>query len=72
MVYSFCTLWTLVLIVALIAAVIHQVRYQKSGNQLNLQREVMKLEEQNQRLEINLATTQKEYKTYREWVHTWR
>jgi hypothetical protein len=72
MAYSFCTLWTLVLIVALIAGVVHQVRYQDSADQLNLQHHVNALERHNQELETVLETTRQEYETYREWVHTWR
>ena len=43
MVLSFATLWTLVLIIALIATLIHQTNYQKSASQLNLQQKVASL-----------------------------
>jgi len=40
MVLSFATLWTLVLIIALIATLIHQTNYQDSASQLNLEWEI--------------------------------
>ena len=40
MVLSFSTLWTLVLIIALIATLIHQTNYQDSASQLNLEWEI--------------------------------
>ena len=65
MLYSFGTLWTLVLIVALVAAVIHQTQYQGSPSEVKLKSHVYILERQNQ----ELAT---EYEHYREWVRSWR
>jgi len=72
MVYSFCTLWTLVLIVALIGAVIHQVRFQDSPGQLKLEHEIKKLELENQNLTIKLETEVKEHELYRQWLFSWR
>ena len=43
MVLSFATLWTLVLIIALIATLIHQSNYQDSASQLTLQQKVASL-----------------------------
>jgi uncharacterized protein (DUF58 family) len=59
MAYSFGTLWTLVLIAALVAALIHQVRYQDSPGQLKLEAKIMILERQATDLET-------EYYQYRQ------
>jgi hypothetical protein len=48
--YSFGTLWTVVLIIALIATIIHQVRFQDSATHLHLKFEVTTLESQNAQL----------------------
>ena len=45
MLLTFGTLWTALLIIALIAGLIHQVTYQKSGTQLHLERQVSELTE---------------------------
>ena len=58
MVYSFGTLWTLVLIVALVAAVVHQVRFQDSSTELHLNRQVRSLEFQNQGLASTLRESE--------------
>ena len=47
MAYSFGTLWTLVLIVALVAAIIHQVNFQDSGTEILLVHQVQTLESKN-------------------------
>tara|TARA_R110000824_G_scaffold27028_1_gene92301 strand:- start:325 stop:546 length:222 start_codon:yes stop_codon:yes gene_type:complete len=57
--YSFATLWTLVLIAALVAALIHQVRFQDSPGQLKLEAKIMTLERQATDLEA-------EYYQYRQ------
>ena len=57
--YSFATLWTLVLIAALVAALIHQVRFQDSPGQLKLEAKIMTLERQATDLET-------EYYQYRQ------
>jgi uncharacterized protein YlxW (UPF0749 family) len=79
MAYSFCTLWTLVLIVGLIAAVIHQAKFQASPTQSHLTAQINMLEQKNARLEENfkqlkltLKTTQTEYDNYQRWVMSWR
>jgi hypothetical protein len=48
--YSFGTLWTVVLIIALIATIIHQVHFQDSPAELHLKFEVTSLESQNAQL----------------------
>ena len=72
MAYSFGTLWTLVLIVALVATIIHQVNFQASPSKLNLDHQVetlestvQELETQNQDLALSLNKTQKEYFWFR-------
>ena len=72
MLYSFGTLWTLVLIVALVATVIHQAKFQDSPGELNLNHEVMTLELQNQRLGDSLDQQARKHAAYREWVISWR
>ena len=47
MAYSFGTLWMLVLIVALVAAIIHQVNFQDSGTEIALVHKVQTLESKN-------------------------
>jgi len=47
MAYSFGTLWMLVLIVALVAAIIHQVNFQDSGTEILLVHQVQTLESTN-------------------------
>ena len=58
--YSFITLWTVVLIIALIASIIHQIRFQDSATHLNLNREVASLEFQNAQLEGSLYKREQE------------
>lgn len=54
MAYSFAGLWAVVLIIALVASIIHQVRFQDSAAELHLQRAVSSLEFQNRGLEVFL------------------
>ena len=61
MAYSFGTLWTLVLIVALVATIIHQAKFQDSPSELKLKTQVRALEGE-------LKQTKHEYATYRERV----
>ena len=58
--YSFITLWTVVLIIALIASIIHQIRFQDSATHLHLNREVASLEFQNAQLEGSLYKREQE------------
>ena len=71
MLYSFGTLWTLVLIVALVAALIHQTKYQGSPAEVNLKSQVYMLELKNQRLSDSLDQQATEYAAYRRWVMSW-
>ena len=66
MVYSFCTLWTLVLIVAIIATIIHQTRFQDSPSQLKLKSEVIILERQNSDLQLKIKLLENDFFTYRQ------
>ena len=77
--YSFVTLWTVVLIIALIATLIHQVNFQDSAKELHLNFQVATLESnnqelgfQNQRLQNSLDQSEIKYYTYRQWVMSWR
>jgi len=70
--YSFGTLWTLALIIALVATVIHQAKFQDSATELNLNHQVKTLELQNQRLGVSLDREIKEHAAYRKWVKSWR
>ena len=72
MAYSFCTLWTLVLIIGLAAAIIHQVRFQNSATELHLNWQVRSLELDNQGLRDSLEQSEIKYDNYREWVLSWR
>ena len=54
MVYSFAGLWTLVLVIALVAAVVHQVRFQDSTTHMNLSHQLHNLRFDNQDLESTL------------------
>ena len=45
MLLTFATLWTVLLIIALVATLIHQVNYQKSGEQIHLERQLSELTE---------------------------
>ena len=71
MLYSFGTLWTLVLIVALVAALIHQIKYQGSPSEVKLETHVYMLELQNQRLSDSLDQQATEHAAYRRWVMSW-
>jgi hypothetical protein len=71
LVYSFGTLWTLVLIVALVATVIHQSKFQDSAAELNLNHQIYNLERQNQRLSDSLDQQAMEHAAYRQWVSPW-
>ena len=72
MLYSFASLWTLVLVIALVATVIHQVRFQDSATELHLNRQVRSLEFNNQGLSNSLDQSEIKYDTYRQWVMSWR
>ena len=58
--YSFVTLWTVVLIIAIIATIIHQVRFQDSATHLHLNWEVASLESQNTQLKSSLYKREQE------------
>ena len=45
MLLTFATLWTVLLIIALIATLIHQVKYQESTEQIHLERQLSQLTE---------------------------
>jgi hypothetical protein len=68
MAYSFGTLWTLVLIVALVAAIINQIKFQGSPSELKLNIQLQILEIQKTKLEISLHATKQEYSSYRRTV----
>ena len=72
MVYSFASLWTVVLVIALVASIIHQVRFQDSATELHLNWEVRSLEFQNQGLHDSLDQSEIKYDNYRQWVMSWR
>jgi hypothetical protein len=72
MAYSFATLWTLALIIALVATVIHQAKFQDSATELNLNHQVRILELENQRLGDSLNQQKIKYDDYRRWVKSWR
>ena len=61
MAYSFATLWTLVLIVGLVAAIIHQ----NSRAELNLNHQI-------HNLQFDLDQQIIKHDAYREWVMSWR
>ena len=72
MAYTFATLWTLALIIALVATVIHQAKFQDSATELNLNHQVKTLELQNQRLGDSLDQQKIKYDDYRKGVKSWR
>jgi hypothetical protein len=79
MLYSFGTLWTVVLVIALVAAIIHQVRFQDSATEIHLNWEVRSLEFDkrglefdNQKLRDSLDQSEIKYDNYRQWVLSWR
>ena len=72
MLYSFATLWTVVLVIALVAAIIHQVRFQDSSTEIHLNWEVRSLEIDNQELRNSLEQSEIKYDNYRQWVMSWR
>ena len=72
MVYSFAGLWTLVLVIALVAAVVHQVRFQDSTTHVNLSHQLHNLQFENQKLSNSLEQSEIKYDNYRQWVMSWR
>ena len=72
MAYSFGTLWTVVLVIALVATIVHQVRFQDSATELHLNRQMRSLEFQNQGLHDSLDQSEMKYDNYRQWVMSWR
>ena len=54
MLYSFGTLWTAALVIALVATIIHQSRFQDSPTHIHLNYQVHNLRFDNQRLESTL------------------
>ena len=72
MAYSFGTLWTVVLVIGLVAAIIHQVRFQDSSTEIHLNWQVRSLEIDNQGLQNSLDQSEMKYDDYRQWVLSWR
>ena len=72
MAYSFGTLWTVALVIALVATIVHQVRFQDSATELHLNRQMRSLEFQNQGLHDSLDQSEMKYDNYRQWVMSWR
>ena len=72
MAYSFGTLWTVVLVIALVATIVHQVRFQDSATHMNLSHQVHNLRFDNQELKNSLDQSEIKYDNYRQWVLTWR
>jgi hypothetical protein len=72
MAYSFGTLWTVVLVIALVASIVHQVRFQDSATEIHLNRQMRSLEFQNQGLHNSLDQSEMKYDNYRQWVMSWR
>ena len=72
MAYSFGTLWTVVLVIALVAAIVHQVHFQDSATEIHLNWEVRSLEFNNQELRHSLDQSEIKYDNYRQWVLSWR
>ena len=72
MVFTFASLWTMALIIALVATIIHQVHFQDSPAELHLQRTVSSLEFENQWLKHSLDQSEIKYANYRQWVLSWR
>ena len=72
MVYSFASLWTVVLVIALVAAVVHQVRFQDSTAHMNLSHQLHNLQFENQGLRDSLDQSEIKYDNYRQWVMSWR
>lgn len=59
--YSFGTLWTIVLIIALVGTIVHQVKYQDSPDKIHLEWEIKHLEQ-------NLSNTKLELKKSKEYI----
>ena len=57
--YSFGTLWTIVLIIALVATIVHQVKYQDSSDKIHLEWEIKGLNSTVQTLESDLEDSNK-------------
>ena len=72
MAYSFASLWTVVLVIALVAAIIHQVRFQDSSTEIHLNYQVHNLRFDNQELKNSLDQSEIKYDNYRQWVLSWR
>jgi len=72
MAYSFASLWTVVLVIALVASIIHQARFQDSATEIHLNWEVRSLEIDNQELRNSLEQSEIKYDNYRQWVMSWR
>ena len=68
--YSFGTLWTIVLIMALVATIVHQVKYQDSSDKIHLEWEVKTLEQSLSNTKLELETSKEyidELLTYWNW-----
>jgi hypothetical protein len=72
MLYSFGTLWTAALVIALVATVVHQVRFQDSTTHMNLSHQLHNLQFENQKLSNSLEQSEIKYDNYRQWVMSWR
>ena len=70
--YSFAGLWTLVLVIALVSAIVHQVRFQDSSTEIHLNYQVHNLRFDNQELKNSLDQSEIKYDNYRQWVLSWR
>ena len=72
MAYSFASLWTAALVIALVATIIHQVRFQDSATHIHLNYQVHNLRFDNQELRHSLDQSEIKYDNYRQWVLSWR
>ena len=72
MAFSFGTLWTLALFIALAAMGYHQAKFQDSATEIHLNHQISALELQNQRLDDSLDQQAMEHAAYRKWVKSSR
>ena len=68
MVLSFTTLWTFVLIIALVATLVHQINFQDSSRHLNLEFTVAALEEEVESKDIEIKKYRLELEEKDEYI----
>ena len=67
MALSFATLWTFLLVIALIATIVHQVHFQESSDKLHLESEIKGLKADLSTKDQKILELEEKFKKITEW-----